>query len=138
MTKAKFKYHRSSTLQKFRMALPLTIMAGMFAVSSIPGTPAAAPATLQQLDPFWHNALHIPAYATLALAWFWALLPTVGSMRRTASIGMLISFLFGILDEYHQSSVPGRTASLMDLLLNATGVLAALLLFLLWRYFSRR
>jgi len=129
---------RPGRAQKFRIILPLAIMLAMFVVSSLPGTDDAAPQFLLNLKPSWQNALHIPAYAILTLAWFWALLGAVGSTRRTASIGALITLLFGVLDEYNQSAVPGRTGSVMDLVLNATGVLVALVIFFLWRYFSRR
>ena len=70
------------------------------------------------------NLLHIPAFA--ALTFFW-----LKSFRReryllSNSLILLGVFLFSISDEIHQSFVPGRTASLMDIGLNALGILLGL------------
>jgi VanZ family protein len=51
-------------------------------------------------------------------------------LRRYAAIfAVLLGVIYGITDEYHQSFVPGRTASLHDLLANGIGVTIAQILF---------
>jgi len=42
------------------------------------------------------------------------------------------AFIFGILDEFHQSFVPGRIVSLVDILLDAIGII--LVLFIVKKY----
>ncbi len=48
--------------------------------------------------------------------------------------GLAVSFVYALSDEWHQSYVPGRDASGTDLIADAAGVLAALLILsLFWR-----
>jgi len=118
---------------RLRVGLPLTLMLAILVVSSIPGTETDAPSLLQRLSPTWQNLLHIPAYAALTLSWFWALTPLINSVRRSASVSVSITVLFALLDEYNQSTVPGRTDSLLDVALDAVGVVLALLIIVIWR-----
>jgi len=69
------------------------------------------------------NLAHIPAYALLTFLWLKAF------ERRSAShsfmVAALISFgliLFAVSDEIHQSFVPGRFASFMDIGLDPIGI----------------
>jgi len=108
-----------------RVALPLLIMAVIYGISSLPGVPLADQPRLYGLfywaPPTVQNALHVPAYAVLAFAWRWAL-STWSSTPRTKTIGAwLITSVYGVLDEWHQSYVPGRYASLMDVSLDVLG-----------------
>jgi VanZ family protein len=48
-------------------------------------------------------------------------------------ISLLLVVSYALLDEYHQSFVAVRTASIYDSLLDMTGGLTALLLYALWR-----
>ena len=52
---------------------------------------------------------------------------------------IILAGLYGVLDEYHQSFIPGRDASVHDVAADLTGVLLGVgLLFYLVRQFSRR
>jgi len=75
-----------------------------------------------QLD----KLLHLGAFAVLGGA------ATIGLRRAltlrpgaAAALGALCSAAFGALDEWHQSFVPGRDASLGDLLADALGAALA-------------
>jgi VanZ family protein len=50
----------------------------------------------------------------------------------------IIAAAYSVLDEFHQSFVPSRTASPWDSLLDSAGALAALLCVLLWVHFIRQ
>lgn len=66
-----------------------------------------------------HNLLHIPAYGVLAyliIHWFFIF------AFKAYMISFLFSSGFGVLNEFLQSFVPGRTASSIDVLLNIIGV----------------
>jgi len=79
------------------------------------------------------NLAHIPAFAFLALLW----LKTFNwNGNRLLSNLLILSglVLFAISTEFLQSFVPGRTASFMDLGLNAIGILIG---FLMIRLFGR-
>lgn len=73
----------------------------------------------------WHipgalqNMLHVPAYALLAASW--CLILPHWRERRTAGLIVLLCVAFGVLDEWHQSFIPGRQADPLDLLRDAVG-----------------
>lgn len=113
------------TPSKVHVALPLAVMAVLYWLSSLPGTPLPEDAALYALfywvPPSVQNALHLPAYAALAWAWRWAL----GAWLRVSSARAIgacaIASAYGAFDEWHQSFVPGRYASLTDVVLNVAG-----------------
>ena len=101
-------------------------MAVLYWFSSLPGNPLPEDAALYGL--FWwmpssvQNALHVPAYAALTLAWRWALGAWLRSPITCALGACAIASVCGVLDEWHQSFVPGRFASLPDVMLDLAGV----------------
>lgn len=69
--------------------------------------------------------MHMVAYAMLAsLAWF-----AVRAHRRAPLSAFLMAALYGGIDELHQSFVPGRSASGLDLLADTLGALACVAAF---------
>lgn len=98
---------------------PLLLMAAIYYSSSQSGG-GPAPVDSARLVLDWlHNLLHVPAYALLAASWCLAL------PQRQSWPGALLIFAltvgYGVLDEWHQSFVPGRQCSAGDLLLDAVG-----------------
>jgi glycopeptide antibiotics resistance protein len=113
------------TPKRTHVAFPLLMMALLYWLSSVPGMALPDDPKLYSLF-FWvspglQNALHVPVYAALAWAWHWAL----GAWLRLTGSRILIacaaSLLYGVFDEWHQSFVPGRFASLADVALNLAG-----------------
>ena len=118
------------------LALPLALMAAIFVISSIPHHPLEAvrnPFAL--IPPALNNLLHIPAFALLTFLWFGAVAALGGRRPLRFLLPPLIAFGFGVFDEWHQLSVPGRFGSLTDVLLNAVGIGCALPL---CRWFEER
>lgn len=82
--------------------------------------------------------LHFLLYSVLGatLAWGWA------RMRRRVPHWAVVSVgvVYGLVDEWHQSFVPGRSPSLGDALADLAGTVAgyALVAGLLWRYRESR
>ncbi len=130
----------------WRFLLPLSYMAGLLLLSSIPGDDRGTPVGLvfQWLTPQWQNLLHIPLYAGLATCWLWALGAwperdrkvraepdrTAGSApHRNARLAtaLLLTLAWAVVDESYQSTVPGRYGSLSDIALNAIGACLAIL-----------
>ncbi|MHB0912135.1 MAG: VanZ family protein [Armatimonadota bacterium] len=98
----------------------LAYMAGIFVLSAQP--------TLPQFHGIlgWDKLHHMLAFGGLAALAFWA--------GRRYRLAFAVAALYGVVDELHQSFVPGRTCGLDDLvadLLGAALVLAAI-------YFIRR
>ena len=75
---------------------------------------------------------HIIGYASLALMFWHAI-----EMQSTKWwLAWLLAVLFGISDEFHQSFVPGRHASPVDVILYDN--VGALLGILVWNWYRRR
>jgi VanZ family protein len=78
---------------------------------------------------------HFGEYAVLAFLLFWAQLSR-GSWKGRWRLSLVLSFvlavLYGASDEFHQSFVPGRDASWLDLATDAAG--AAFVLLIIWRW----
>ncbi|MGC2518223.1 MAG: VanZ family protein [Burkholderiales bacterium] len=110
---------------KLHVALPLLIMGVLYWLSSLSGTPLpdhpAVYALFYWMPPSVQNALHVPAYATLGWAWFLALGEWVRVLVARAIGACTIASAYGVFDEWHQSFVPGRDASLTDVTLDAAG-----------------
>ncbi len=115
------------TPSKIHVALPLAIMAAFYWLSSLPGFPHPEDPALYSVfywvPPSVQNILHIPAYAILAWSWHWALRAWVCTPSAPAIGACSIASLYGIFDEWHQSFVPGRFASLTDVTLDCAGAL---------------
>lgn len=82
-----------------------------------------------------HNGAHVVAYAALAFAWWAALTTRERSLRASWVAGLTV--LYGAADEWHQSFVPGRTCSWVDLVSDGMGA-ALMVQYLRWRLRSAR
>lgn len=82
--------------------------------------------------------LHFCAYAGLGWLVARALQPYNSSWHafKIVIAGLLGATLYGITDEFHQLFVPGRTADVFDLAMDALGGLAGGLFYLLTEYVS--
>ena len=77
------------------------------------------------VSPQFQNLLHIPLYAVL-----YVLVTRVVRMRVHRELTILltafvITVSYGVFDEWHQSFVPGRYATMTDAVLNAIGAIVA-------------
>jgi VanZ family protein len=111
-----------------RWAAVMAWMALVFYLSSQPSLPMLSDrfGALQSL------AGHFVEYAILALLLQWALRgnPSKGNgleVSRAALWAFVIAVTYGFTDEVHQHFVPGRTMDPFDLLTDAVGAAAALL-----------
>jgi len=113
------------TPRKPHVALPLLIMGVYYWLSSLPGTPLPGDPALYALfywvPPSVQNILHAPAYAALAWTWCWALGAWLRAPVARAIGALAITAAYGVFDEWHQSFVPGRYASLTDVILDVAG-----------------
>jgi VanZ family protein len=90
--------------------------------------PWATPAQIDAAHWLVRKLGHLTEYAILAALWFRALhtgrrLPSVPS----AAAALAISIAWAIADELHQSFVPSRTPSSLDVVLDSAGATLALL-----------
>lgn len=107
---------------------PLLCMATIFYLSSQSWVPIPLPAWVIIRD----KVVHAIMYGILCTLWIRAF--RSGARRPLPALffvgAVLITVIYGISDEYHQSFVPGRTATIGDALADSVGaVLSALILF---------
>lgn len=112
-----------------RVVVPLAYMAAIFALSSIPDTitpETSLERALHWVSPGFQNLLHIPLFGGLAWCWQWGLRGWIHNDTRRIAVALALTLAWAILDELHQTTVPGRFGSLTDILLNALGAVLAL------------
>jgi VanZ family protein len=111
----------------YRILLPTAYMVCIFLLSSIPGnTPDSIPTFVLSLIPnSIQNLLHIPLFAGLSFSWIWAFNPPHIKAHQKSAALLLICISFAMLDELHQLNVPGRYASVSDLILDTIGIVSA-------------
>jgi len=109
-----------------RWGFALLMMAVIFAFSSIPSnrTPYFYGA-----DTFVKKGGHVVAFSLLALA-FWQ---GLGWNRERLWLAWLMTILYAIFDEFHQSFVPGRHSWWVDVMLDSTAAALALGIAIGWR-----
>ncbi len=97
---------------------PVLFLLGLlFYLSSLPGLPLHIR--------FPDKVAHFIAYGILAVSWVRALHGGFVQLRPgTTALALALTIAYGASDEYHQSFVPGRDASLLDLLADALGALS--------------
>lgn len=89
-----------------------------------------APHTFNVIHMFIRKAAHCTEYGIFSLLLFHSFTPRRQDCwnTRAALAAFVVAGLFSLLDEYHQSFVPSRTASLRDCAIDTSAAFAALLL----------
>jgi len=90
--------------------------------------PQASDATLETLHFVIRKAGHFTEYAILALLAARAFLASPGELlrRRWFWASLVLVVVYALSDEYHQSFVPSRTASIYDSMIDTVGGFCAL------------
>ena len=97
----------------------------------------SAQSSFALLDYVWQPGLlsisaHFAEYAVLAALLWLALHSTPALACRAAPLAFAVAVLYAVSDEFHQSFVPGRYPDVRDVLVDAAGALAALLVLRWW------
>ncbi len=103
---------------------PLLWMTLIFYGSAQPTLPSLAHSLLDSLVKY---GAHFVEYAVLALLWYRALYARFPHPR-ILPLALIVTVLYALSDELHQSFVPGRSATWQDLAVDALGAASALLL----------
>jgi len=116
--------HPPRTIRRLALrATPAILWMGLiFALSSRQTVPT--PPTPPGLDP--NTIGHFVVYAILAAFIWWALGATGMSGRRRLALAFMLTVLYGVSDEWHQSFVPGRRPDVYDVLVDAIGAACGL------------
>ncbi len=105
-----------------RLAAPLAVMAVLWQLSATPDLGTG----LKDWDLLLRKIGHALAYATLAVSFAWAL----GHER--AALALALTVAYAALDELHQTWVPTRHGSPLDVAIDAAGGLLGLLALRWW------
>ncbi len=118
--------------------LPLAIFSTLLIIcmSSIPDKTLWGSGSLSKQIIF--NLAHIPAYSLLTFLWLKSF-SGPESKNNMIVFSLILSglVLFAVSDEIHQSFVPGRTASFMDIGLDLLGIVFGLWAFKLFGVFTK-
>ena len=111
-------------LPHFAVWIPVVLYSVLiFYISSIPGPEIPTPGGRDL------SFLHVPLFFGLSYLLF-RTLENRGS-KAAIILAIVITAVYGIFDEIHQSFVPGRDFSYMDMLFDFLG--ASLIIFKLWK-----
>jgi len=115
-------------------APPLLLMGLIFVLSSVPGRVEEGMFRgLTELDPTWQNLLHLPVFGLVQYLWLRGFTLNGKAGPAYVALSFFITLGYGALDELHQYFVPGRYASLLDVLLDGCGAVLGVLGFWLLR-----
>ncbi len=105
--------------------------------------------TIDEMHHLIRKGGHMFEYGLLALLFHWALKPwmeTAGAVVRGAGpaeswrlsgLALVLSAAYAATDEFHQSFVPSRGASVRDTLIDTSGAFLALLALWVWGKYQR-
>jgi VanZ family protein len=90
--------------------------------------PWLAPSSIEALHGIVRKTAHVTEYAVLAALW-WRAFARAGAVRPRASawLTLLIGIAVAAVDEAHQSTLPSRTGSVRDVLIDTAGVVLVVL-----------
>lgn len=118
----------------------LAVAAMIFCLSTGSFSAEATGRVLGHFNHFGRKLAHMSEYALLFLVLRFALAKLMSGYK-TANVvllSLLLCVLFAASDEWHQSFVPNRTASLGDVIYDTTGALIAASLFCSYRFFRSK
>jgi VanZ family protein len=100
--------------------------------------PTISPISILRVQFFMRKLAHVSEYAVLAALLYRAFVHTALKGRRTLSAGLvlLLCAAYAATDEFHQSFVPSRTASMRDVMIDICGAMLAVILY--WSIATRR
>ena len=93
----------------------------IFISSSIPGNSPFFQRLLPNAE--INNLLHIPEYGILTYLWIRYFFKKKRNVFLSLKYSAIISFVYGISEEFHQSMVVYRTASVGDIMRNTIGII---------------
>ncbi len=127
-----FESSRESAARVGRyLSLWIPVLLQMGLIFYFSNQPSGSPAL--ESFPFSSIVGHFGGYALLSLLLYRAF---AGGFRcwniKNAGKACLVAFLYAISDEIHQSFVPGRNPSVLDVLVDSGGIVFALLAVRVW------
>ena len=105
-----------------RRWLPALIWMGLiFFVSAQPSLPSAP----GRWDLLLKKGMHVAAYGILTALYLWALRGSGRDERVIRVVSVILAVAYAMSDEYHQTFVPGRNGTWVDVAVDGVGILGA-------------
>ena len=101
--------------------LPAVIMMVMIFIAS--GIPGEEVPTFEGIDFIVKKGGHMIGYAMLAVACYLAAYGANRNRTRSAVLSLCLAVVYAVSDEYHQSFIPGRSATVMDVGIDSVGAI---------------
>lgn len=118
------EFFLKNILKWLSWALPLAYMILIWVLSSMPAD-AVVKLPDSKVDRFFKESLHLVEFAILYLLLVWALWSTGRFSKKASILCAVVAISYGLLDEFHQSFVPYRSATVIDFVKDTIGVLVA-------------
>jgi VanZ family protein len=118
----------SSVVTQFEWQYGLLTMAAVAAIYVLSSVPELGAAEQDPLVGLASNLSHIPAFGVLAFLLLKAISGTRQPSWERCGLALLGSGAYAVVDEWHQSFVPGRHMSVGDFLLDLVGIGSVLLI----------
>jgi VanZ family protein len=103
----------------------LPILKGIF--------PGASIEVLRVIHLIIRKMAHFVEFGILSLLWLRAFRGSKARHLPIFSISFLLSFIYAVLDEFHQSFVSERTASHIDIIIDSLGAASALVFYRIFK-----
>ena len=85
------------------------------------------------INPKLQNFLHIPMYTVLSILWLQVMQMHNVTTWKSIFSALFFACAFGFINEYVQSFIPGRYASLGDIMLDLLGAIGGISIFYILR-----
>ena len=106
--------------------LPAVTMMILIFIAS--GTPGDEVPTFEGIDFIIKKGGHMIGYAMLAIACYLAAYGANRNRVRSSVLSLCLAVTYAASDEYHQSFIPGRSATVMDVGIDSAGAIAGVIL----------
>ena len=106
--------------------LPAVTMMMLIFIAS--GTPGDEVPTFEGIDFIIKKGGHMIGYAMLAIACYLAAYGSNHNQVRSSVLSLCLAVTYAASDEYHQSFIPGRSATVMDVGIDSAGAIAGVIL----------
>jgi len=113
--------------------LPVILWAAI--IFTFSANPTTSTSEIHWQDFLIKKTLHILFFGTLATLLYRALRVSGVGKFRAGYTTIIITFLYGVTDEIHQSFTPGRMPRVYDVAFDTIGAILAV--FVIWKYLPR-
>ena len=126
MNEKKLLIDKKFWIQMIGIWLPVLVWA--FVIFSFSAIPSAHVSEIHWKDFIVKKSAHMTEYGIFATLLFRALRINGMSVKRAGLTAIILCFMYGLTDEFHQSFTPGREPAFRDVIFDTIGAILATLI----------